>query len=63
VAYYAAYIFCDLEELSLLIIAIAPTPIETTIIGPSPLSAVTSDSRNLYRYEVCSMIHDNGLLA
>jgi hypothetical protein len=56
--------FCDLEELSLLIMAIALTPIETTITDPSPLSTVMLDSRNLYLgHEVCSMIHHNGLLA
>ena len=40
--------------------AIAPIPIETTTIGPSPLSAVMPDSRDLYSgYEVCSMVYHN----
>jgi hypothetical protein len=56
-------VFCDLEELPPLAIATAPIPIETTIIGPSPLSAVMPDSRDLYSgYEVCSMIYYNKLL-
>jgi hypothetical protein len=56
--------FRDLEELPPLAMATAPIPIETTIIGPSPLSAVMPDSRDLYSgYEVCSMIHHNKLLA
>jgi len=39
-------------------------PIETTTTGPSPLSAVMPDSRDLYSgYEVCSMIYHNKLLA
>jgi len=46
------------------IMAIAPIPIETTTIGPSPLSAVMPDSRDFYsRYEICSMIYHNKLLA
>jgi hypothetical protein len=45
--------FCDLEELPPFAMATAPIPIQTTIIGPSPLSAMMPDSRDLYfGYEI-----------
>jgi hypothetical protein len=56
-------VFCDLEELSPLATATALIPIETTIIGPSLLSAVMLDFRDICSgYEVYSMIYYNKLL-
>ena len=64
VAYYASYMFCNLKELPPLIMTIALIPIETTIIGPSALSAVMLDSGYLYfGCEVSSIINDEILLA
>ena len=64
IAYCTAYVFCDFKELPLFAMTTAPIFIKTIIIGSSSLSAMISDSENLYfKYEIYSIIYHNKLLA